>query len=56
VTAAGPGPEPETAARPAAAAEGAGATRDAKAEALSSPVVQGLLDVFPGQIRDVEEI
>jgi hypothetical protein len=38
-----------------AAAPAAG-VRDAKAEALSSPVVQELLDVFPGAIRDVEEI
>jgi hypothetical protein len=30
--------------------------RDLKAEALTSPVVQGLLEVFPAEIRDVEEI
>jgi DNA polymerase-3 subunit gamma/tau len=32
------------------------AKRDLKAEALSSPGVQALLDVFPAEIRDVEEI
>jgi hypothetical protein len=30
--------------------------RDARAEALSSPAVQALLDVFPAEIRDVEEM
>jgi DNA polymerase-3 subunit gamma/tau len=50
-------PSEPAAARPAAAApEKESAARDPKAEALSSPVVQGLLDVFPGQIRDVEEL
>jgi DNA polymerase-3 subunit gamma/tau len=38
---------------PAAAVDGA---LDAKAEALSSPAVQALLDVFPAEIRDVEEL
>ncbi len=31
-------------------------TRDLKAEALSSPTVQAVLDVFPAEIRDVEEL
>jgi DNA polymerase-3 subunit gamma/tau len=30
--------------------------RDLRAQALSSPVVQAVLDVFPAEIRDVEEI
>jgi hypothetical protein len=30
--------------------------RDLKAEALSSSGVQALLDVFPAEIRDVEEL
>jgi hypothetical protein len=30
--------------------------RDLKAEALSSSAVQALLDVFPAEIRDVEEL
>jgi DNA polymerase III subunit gamma/tau len=30
--------------------------RDARAEALSSPAVQALLEVFPAEIRDVEEM
>ena len=30
--------------------------RDAKTEAMSSPAVQAMLDVFPAQIRDVEEM
>jgi len=44
-------PEAET--KSAAAAP---ATRDLKAEALSSTGVQALLDVFPAEIRDVEEM
>jgi DNA polymerase-3 subunit gamma/tau len=44
------GPEPRS---PAAAAS---AKRDLKAEALSSTGVQALLDVFPAEIRDVEEM
>jgi DNA polymerase-3 subunit gamma/tau len=44
------GPEPRS---PAAAAS---AKRDLKAEALSSNGVQALLDVFPAEIRDVEEM
>ena len=43
---------------PSAAAQStdAQAKRDLKAEALSSPSVQSLLDVFPAEIRDVEEM
>ena len=41
--------------RPAAAATAA-PKRDLKAEALSSTGVQALLDVFPAEIRDVEEM
>ncbi|MSO30708.1 MAG: DNA polymerase III subunit gamma/tau [Acidobacteria bacterium] len=33
-----------------------GASRDLKAEALSSSAVQAMLDVFPAEIRDVEEM
>jgi len=40
----------------AAQAAEAQAKRDLKAEALSSPSVQSLLDVFPAEIRDVEEM
>jgi hypothetical protein len=47
-------PEAETP-QPAAAAPQGGA-RDARAEAMSSPVMRELFDVFPGDIRDVEEI
>ena len=42
--------------RPAAAAPAAAPKRDLKAEALSSTGVQALLDVFPAEIRDVEEM
>ena len=42
--------------RPAAAATSAAPKRDLKAEALSSTGVQALLDVFPAEIRDVEEM
>jgi hypothetical protein len=48
-TAAGRPAQPEPAA-------GGGPVRDAKAEALAFPAVQDLLDVFPGDIRDVEEM
>ena len=34
----------------------AAAKRDLKAEALSSQAVQAMLDVFPAEIRDVEEM
>jgi DNA polymerase-3 subunit gamma/tau len=48
------------AAPPAAAAEPAPPTepgkRDLKSEAMASPAVQAVLDVFPAEIRDVEEI
>ena len=30
--------------------------RDLKAEAMTSPAVQAVLDVFPGEIKDVEEL
>ena len=42
--------------RPAAAATAPAPKRDLKAEALSSTGVQALLDVFPAEIRDVEEM
>ena len=45
--------QPATA--PAAASPDA-AKRDLKAEALSSSGVQAMLDVFPAEIRDVEEL
>ena len=45
-------PEPE----PQSAAPAAAPKRDLKAEALSSTGVQALLDVFPAEIRDVEEM
>jgi DNA polymerase-3 subunit gamma/tau len=45
-------------AKPAAAATepAAAGKRDLKAEALSSSAVQAVLDVFPAEIRDVEEM
>jgi DNA polymerase III gamma/tau subunit len=51
-----PSPQPsarqaETKAEPAAAGK-----RDLKAEAMSSSAVQAMLDVFPAEIRDVEEM
>jgi DNA polymerase-3 subunit gamma/tau len=45
-------PEPEA----KGAAPAAAPRRDLKAEALSSTGVQALLDVFPAEIRDVEEM
>ncbi len=47
----GAAPEPEKASASAPAPK-----RDLKAEALSSTGVQALLDVFPAEIRDVEEL
>jgi ribosomal protein L12E/L44/L45/RPP1/RPP2 len=47
---------PESKASAPAAAEGAKGGRDLKAEAMSSAAVQAMLDVFPAEIRDVEEM
>ena len=49
---------PPDAAAPEKAAEPAGAPskRDLKAEAMASSTVQAMLDVFPAEIRDVEEM
>ena len=44
---------PASAARPEAGVTGA---RDLKAEALASPAVQAMLEVFPAEITDVEEM
>ena len=41
---------------PPAAADTGGPRRDLKAEAMSSSTVQAMLDVFPAEIRDVEEM
>jgi hypothetical protein len=50
---AGAAPSPEAAApQPSSAAP----PRDLRAEALSSTPVQAMLEVFPAEIRDVEEI
>ncbi len=42
--------------QPAAAPAAAAPKRDLKAEAMSSSAVQAMLDVFPAEIRDVEEM
>jgi hypothetical protein len=51
------GPAP-SASPPPAAAEGdqSGTKRDLKAEALSSTAVQAMLEVFPAEIREIEEM
>jgi hypothetical protein len=36
--------------------DGADGKRDLKAEAMASSAVQAMLDVFPAEIRDVEEM
>ena len=54
VQAADGGEAPEPA--PQSAAPVAAPKRDLKAEALSSTGVQAMLDVFPAEIRDVEEM
>ena len=48
--------EPAVARSEAARADGDAAKRDLKAEAMSSSAVQAMLDVFPAEIRDVEEM
>jgi len=51
------GPPPPPAAAPKAEDDApAAAKRDLKAEALASSAVQAMLDVFPAEIRDVEEM
>jgi DNA polymerase-3 subunit gamma/tau len=55
VQAAGDNGEPP-APKPEAAAPAGSQKRDLKAEALESSGVQALLDVFPAEIRDVEEM
>ncbi len=51
----GAGTPPKSAeAQPAASA--VAPSRDLKAEAMSSSAVQAMLDVFPAEIRDVEEM
>ncbi len=47
---------PPPAAPPAAAPAADSPKRDLKAEAMSSSAVQAMLDVFPAEIRDVEEM
>jgi DNA polymerase-3 subunit gamma/tau len=41
---------------PAAGGQESGTQRDLKAEALSSAAVQAMLEVFPAEIRDIEEM
>jgi DNA polymerase-3 subunit gamma/tau len=56
VQAAGDNGVPSGGAEQKAAASADGQKRDLKAEALESSGVQALLDVFPAEIRDVEEM
>jgi DNA polymerase III gamma/tau subunit len=49
-------PKVSTPARGGAGTATDGGTRDLKAEAMSSSAVQAMLDVFPAEIRDVEEM
>jgi hypothetical protein len=50
-------PPPAATPAPAASTEKPkGGNRDLKAEAMSSSAVQAMLDVFPAEIRDVEEM
>ena len=46
----------ETAEAPASKSPTPTPARDLKAEVMASPVVQAVLDVFPAEIRDVEEL
>jgi hypothetical protein len=55
--ASGPAQPPSgSGAAPHDAAERSPDSSDARSEAMSSPAVQALLDVFPAEIRDVEEM
>jgi DNA polymerase III gamma/tau subunit len=56
VPAAESGSSTETTEAGAGARKDAPAKRDLKAEAMSSTAVQAMLDVFPAEIRDVEEM
>jgi hypothetical protein len=60
VQADGPAPAPSSSMASSAAspatAEAPKEKRDLKAEAMSSSAVQAMLDVFPAEIRDVEEM
>ena len=49
-----PPAQPQAAVAPAK--DAASGTRDLKAEAMASSAVQAMLDVFPAEIRDVEEM
>ena len=52
-----PAPVKDSASPEVAAGQGQTAgKRDLKAEAMSSTAVQAMLDVFPAEIRDVEEM
>jgi DNA polymerase-3 subunit gamma/tau len=51
-----PAPAAAPVAAPSAAGPAPAATRDLKAEAMSSSAVQAVLEVFPAEIRDVEEM
>jgi DNA polymerase-3 subunit gamma/tau len=51
----GASPQP-TQAAPAEKPNDDGGKRDLKSEAMASPAVQAVLDVFPAEIRDVEEM
>jgi hypothetical protein len=49
-------PAEASAPQPQSTSDDKGPRRDLKAEALSSSAVQAMLDVFPAEIRDVEEM
>jgi DNA polymerase-3 subunit gamma/tau len=52
----GRAPNADATSKAADAATGTAGKRDLKAEAMSSSAVQAMLDVFPAEIRDVEEM
>jgi len=54
--AAAPTPAPAQASADRPKADEGGGKRDLKSEAMASPAVQAVLDVFPAEIRDVEEM
>jgi len=53
---AAPGPTQTPASADKSKADEGGGKRDLKSEAMASPAVQAVLDVFPAEIRDVEEM
>ena len=53
---AGAAPAPSVSTPPPAASQSPNGKKDLKAEAMATPAVQAVLEVFPAEIKDVEEL